>query len=258
MMPEQDIRTVLLEIVSELTSEYGLVQQVHVFDRAKQRIDDSRDIRVQEAILNVWNDLFRTGILAWGSDLTNCDPPFFHPTERGQDYLKRISRNPHNPLGYLQYINDEIPLNPISYSYLEEAIYVYNASHIKSAAVMVGAASESILLDTRDKLIEKMESLGLEIPRALSDWRLLTFFNAMKEELDKRVNDMPRELRESYRAFFSGFLEQVMRVRNEAGHPTSIEPVQDEAVYASLLIFPEQAKLANDLQVWIDTIENEG
>jgi len=40
-------------------------------------------------------------------------------------------------------------------------------------------------------------------------------------------------------------------VRNEAGHPSNIDPVTYDTVHASLLIFPELANLVNELSMWI-------
>ena len=40
------------------------------------------DIRLQEAILTCWHDLFRAGVLSWGVDLDNPGHPFFHIPER--------------------------------------------------------------------------------------------------------------------------------------------------------------------------------
>ena len=46
-------------------------------------------------------------------------------------------------------------------------------------------------------------------------------------------------------------LEQIRMARNEAGHPKSIDAVTPETVHASLLIFPELAKLCHELRSWI-------
>jgi hypothetical protein len=35
--------------------------------------------------------LFRTGLLAWGLNLMNVDPPHFHVTERGHQAISRDS-----------------------------------------------------------------------------------------------------------------------------------------------------------------------
>ena len=52
-----------------------------------------------QAILTQWHDLMRTGYFAWGYNLANPNPPFFHFTDRGRRALERLSRDPGNPAG---------------------------------------------------------------------------------------------------------------------------------------------------------------
>ena len=41
----------------------------------------------EQALLTQFYELFRTGYLAWGMNLSNPDPPFFHITEQGTNAL---------------------------------------------------------------------------------------------------------------------------------------------------------------------------
>jgi hypothetical protein len=47
------------------------------------------------------------------------------------------------------------------------------------------------------------------------------------------------------------FTQQIRTARNEAGHPTSVDPITPETVHALLLIFPELAKLGSELKSWV-------
>jgi hypothetical protein len=58
-------------------------------------------------------------------------------------------------------------------------------------------------------------------------------------------------LREEFEAYWPAFTQQIRATRNEAGHPTSVDPVTADAVHASLLIFPELARLAKRLELWV-------
>jgi hypothetical protein len=44
---------------------------------------------------------------------------------------------------------------------------------------------------------------------------------------------------------------EIRTTRNEAGHPTSIDPVTPESVHASLLLFPVLASLAGEFLKWV-------
>jgi hypothetical protein len=122
---------------------------------------------------------------------------------------------------------------------------------VKAAAVMLGCAAESLNLDLRDRLRSKLASRGL-VPQALDDWRIATVLRAMADELAKRVKDMPRELRERFEAHWPSWSGLFRIARNEAGHPSSVDPVTHEQVHAALLMFHEQARLCADLAAWID------
>jgi hypothetical protein len=62
---------------------------------------------------------------------------------------------------------------------------------------------------------------------------------------------MPRKLYEGFESYWPAFTQQVRVARNAAGHPTSVDPVEEHTVEASLLIFPELVKISTDLQEWI-------
>ncbi len=66
--------------------------------------------------------------------------------------------------------------------------------------------------------------------------------------------NMPPELKEAYDSFWSAFTARIRMVRNDAGHPKSVDPITLEVVHGSLLIFPSLAKLGNDLKRWINSL----
>ena len=69
---------------------------------------------LQEAILTQWYDLFRTGFLAWGLNLTNPNPPFFHLAESGRQALANATRDPSNPAGYLRHLDSMAKVGEIA------------------------------------------------------------------------------------------------------------------------------------------------
>ena len=118
---------------------------------------------------------------------------------------------------------------------------------------MIGAATESIILELRDILLKRIGELGRPPSKDLEDWRIKRVLDVIKEELDKHKRDMPNKLAEAFEAYWMAFIQQIRVVRNEVGHPSSIEPVTPDTVHASLLIFPELFKLTSELKEWIST-----
>jgi hypothetical protein len=211
----------------------------------------TRNIEAEQALLTQLHDLFRTGYLAWGGDITNPNPPFFHVTESGRRLLSRLTRDPGNPDGYKAHFYSGATINAVARSYIEESIQCYVAGLYKAAAVMVGAAAESLILELRDSLISKLNSLSRKLPKDLDDWRVKRTLDAMHAFLSTNKSSLPSELREEFEAYWAAFAQQIRTVRNDVGHPSSVDPVTPDTVHASLLIFPELAKLQNKLMSWV-------
>ncbi|MDQ5853872.1 MAG: hypothetical protein M3380_17765 [Chloroflexota bacterium] len=145
-----------------------------ILDEAAQRLNVRRNHEAEQMLLTFWHDLFRTGHIAWGYDLDNAGPPFCHLTERGRKALIHLSRDPMNPDGYLAYLKSQVELSDIPRSYIMEALQTYSADCYKATAVMVGGAAESIALELRDTLVDRMTPLGHVVPKPLKDWRIKT------------------------------------------------------------------------------------
>lgn len=117
---------------------------------------------------------------------------------------------------------------------------------------MVGCAAESLTLELRDELVAKMKTLGKTIPHNLEDWRVRTVLHALQKDFESQKKTMGLQLRESFEAYWPAFTQQIRAVRNEAGHPVSVDPITDRAVHSSLLIFPELAVLSSNIMHWIN------
>jgi len=248
-----DIRNTLLIVIEEQSPKAptdATLQTNSVLGEASKRLDAQNNHQIEEAILTQWHDLFRTGYLAWGYNLSNPNPPFFHITAQGRSALASVGRDPANPEGYLKYLYSVSQLDPIAKSYLEEGLKCYVSALYKSAAVMVGAASEALINELRDTVRKKLEGSNQKIPQNLKTWRAKETLLGLKAIFEDKNRKMPYTLKEEYQSYWPAFTQQIRAARNEAGHPQSIEPIKQETVHASLLIFPELAKLSNNLLVW--------
>ena len=257
-MSTPDIRATLLEIIAKKDAyirgdrSRGSLQQGSILQELEQQLGRLISLEMEEAILTCWYDLFRNGILSWGFDLSNTDQPFCHVTEHGRKILENLSRDPSNPNGYMTFLLKNTAINPVARSYIEEALNTYNSGCYKACAVMVGAASESLVLSVQMSLIKRMSSLGLTKSRDLEDWRVKKILQSIENIIKQRKKLMPDSLYDSFEAYWPAFTHQIRTVRNDSGHPTSVEPVTPENVHASLLIFPELGILVDNLTNWIE------
>ena len=249
----EKLRRTVLEVVRELGARPDShLQSGAVLQTSAQRLG-IRGIEQEQALLVFWGDLFRIGYLAWGYNLSNPSPPFCHITDLGRKALAAFSRDPANPDGYMANLRAIGKLNPISESYVREALATYAAGCFKATAVMVGAAAESVVLQLRDVLGTRLDVIGQARPPDLDDWRIKKVLDSIESLLAGKKGAMPRALLEAFESYWPAFTQQVRAVRNAAGHPASIDPVDEQTVHASLLIFPELVKLARDLEAWIVT-----
>lgn len=245
-----DIRAMLLTIIAERKGE-GPLQADSVLQEAARRLGIRRDPEAEQQLLTLWGDLFRTGYLGWGYNLANPWPPFCHVTEAGRRALENLSRDPANPDGYLAYLDDIAELDDVATSYLREALAAFNAGLVKAAAVMVGGAAEHLVLSLRDAVSLSIRTLNHEEPAGLDDWRIKPVLNALEGYFDRERKNLPRQLYDRFRSYWPAFTQQIRAVRNDAGHPTTVEPIDHPTVHASLLIFPELAALQTDLLEWV-------
>lgn len=251
MGKNDDIRAMLLQVIerNRPRDRSTNMQSNEILRQASAELGTQIGHIMEEALLTQFHELFRTGYLAWGYNLSNPDPPFFHLTEQGLKTLAGLSADPGNPKGYLARVDRIAHVNAIARAYLEEAVYCYVADHTKASAVMVGAAAESVVLELRDAVETKLKQLQKPVAKDLMDWRIIRVLQALRNIFNG--HSLPVDLKASYEAYWSAFTQQIRVVRNDAGHPSSVDPITPDAVHASLLIFPELLRLADALRSWV-------
>jgi hypothetical protein len=252
-----DVREVILTVVQDHERQAssggarGTLQQGTVLDEVARRLGVAHITDHHVAILTLWNDLFRSGYLGWGLDLGNPNPPFFHVTDRGHKALERVSRDPGNPAGYLRHLHSAASINPVAQSYLSEGLECFATGLYKAAAVMLGGAAESIVLELRDTTLTRTKALGIAPPKGVGDLRLKKILDGLNAFLASKAGGMPHDLREAFEADWPALTHQIRVTRNDAGHPANVDAVLEDGVHASFMLFPELARLATRLSAWV-------
>lgn len=249
----QRIRREVLQVIQEFGKKGSEHLQIeHVLSEVAKRVGGS-GLDFEQALLTVFGDFFRTGHLAWGLNLSNARPPFFHVTEQGRRALEHMGRDPSNPAGYLAHLAARSSLNAVAQSYIEEALDCYNADCVRAAAVMAGVAAESLAFELASVASDRLTKAAETVPKDLSSWKARTVLRALGDILEKRKGKMPPGLREAVEAYWPAFTHQVRSVRNDAGHPANVASVTSSAAHASLLVFPEIAELAAKIRDWMNS-----
>jgi len=238
-----DVREMLLEAIEHLRkAHFGSLQLQSIINHISSSVSNpSPDY--QRMVLTELHELFRTGCLAWGLNFANPSPPLFHVTERGARALENLSRDPANPEGYKQHLKTVAQLNPVAESYLSEALDCFAAGHFKASAVMLGTASESLILELRDAVTNGLKTIGSTVPKGLTAWMIKTVLDEVQKTINAHSSALPKTLKEESDAHWAAFTYQIRKTRNDAGHPTSVDPVSEDDVHGMFLIFPTMARL---------------
>jgi hypothetical protein len=85
----------------------------------------------------------------------------------------------------------------------------------------------------------------------MRDWKVKVVSDALDTFFNQHKKELPADVRAAFEATWSAFAFQIRTTRNDAGHPASVEAVTADTAHASLLVFPQLAKLTNNLSRWI-------
>lgn len=110
---------------------------------------------------------------------------------------------------------------------------------------------QTSVLNERDAVVQQLNATGSSVASELTASRIKTVTAALRRHFDGVKVGFTVELRDQFEAYWSAFPQQIRIVRNDVGHPKSVEPVTPESVHASLLVFPELARLVTALDAWV-------
>lgn len=249
------VRALLLETAVGMSMSHAnkAFDLSHLLRFAAEKATKAGQMVPEPAFLDEWHELLRTGIAASGHNFANPSYPWFHLTARGWRTADNLSRDPANPVGYLSYLQAQASLNPTAHSYVAEALECFSGGQFRAAAVMIGCAAESLVLELRDKIVTRHQSIGRQGPKDLTDWRIKRVLDAVAGVLTAQKHNIPADLRESFEAYWLAFAQQIRATRNDAGHPSGISAIDEESVHASFLVFPNLALLSHRLGAWVTT-----
>ena len=100
-------RKAVLETINKYAGNSNLQSGVVLRDACRVLGITLPDLPTEQIVLTIWDDMFRNGIIGWGFDVNNADPPFCHVTEHGRRTLANLSRGPANPDGYFAHLSTQ-------------------------------------------------------------------------------------------------------------------------------------------------------
>ena len=178
------------------------------------------------------------GILAFGSNAENEKWPWLGVTDYGQRCLKENEILPHDPDGYLQQLEQIRSLDATEKRFIPQALEAFLRNLPDASAVMLGCASEHLLIILALELAKKDPS-GPAIWEKRSEGKALTLLRQLDQEMQQRALQItwPRSLKEQSANTFSGIAQIIRIARNDAGHPALQRPVSRDECFVNLRLF---------------------
>jgi len=202
---------------------YGAAAQLHPND-------------AELALEIVW-DLYRQGLVTWGSNASNPAWPWLRLSRFGEYALQHGPYRFHNKAEFMKALrSDATDLSPDALAYLREAISAFYTNCLLSASVMLGIAAESEFLRLLE-VAKGSKAYGKYFSR-IGDGlsvraKILRFGEAIKPILTL----LPRSATDELGVALNTMQSFIRTARTEAGLPSGANPPARDQVYAYLQLF---------------------
>jgi hypothetical protein len=182
------------------------------------------------------------GVITYGQNQGNAGPDRFSLSQYGEDCVKSRDILPHDPENFLRHVQRNVGFAPTEKRFVEQALQAYLRNLPDASAVMLGCASEYLVISLAEALAnsdpgkEKRTEDAIKSGKAA---RMLDTVNcrlaSLRQSGDPRaLPDALEKIRDTqYRA-----AGDVIRLsRNQAGHPHLGGPADRDYCYTLLRLF---------------------
>jgi hypothetical protein len=193
------------------------------------------------------------GVYTPGISVQHPGFPGLRLTDYGRKCFEAGELTPHDPDGYLKRLKTACPnIDATTLLYVEEALGSFRAGHFLPSAVMIGVASESMLLRLVDAVRGALNpSDQTSFDQATKRSKAKTYHDEVMKLLNRPTVKLPSAVKgDDLSIFVSGIFNIVRQTRNEAGHPTGRRMERDEA-NALLLRFQTYCEGVEKLITWL-------
>lgn len=173
----------------------------------------------------------------------------FYPTEFGKALLEGVAESPADLVGFMKGIQSTATaLEPTTLEFLREAIEDWLHHHLRSAAVMVGLASENEILKIIEQYGNSLEKnkQGDYFQRIKGKRNLKEKFDYLYRRLNQDKGSLPSEIRE-LDTWLLGIFHLIRLSRNDNGHPIGVTATFED-LHAHLTMFRGYARFLSRLK----------
>ena len=214
------------------------------------------DIQDRESVRLIINEFLIEGILSWGINEQNPNPPFPKVTKYGEKCLQHGIPQPYDPDGYLNYLKSEIPLvDDVIFIYMAESLNSYLKGLLLSSTVMLGCASEKAFLLLVDSFInsisdpERKQNIENNIKRNQS---VKKQFDEFRKYFSQTKPQLPKKISDDIEVQLDGVFNFIRNCRNDVGHPTG-RSIDRSLAFNNLRLFIPYCKRIYELIEFFDS-----
>jgi hypothetical protein len=211
---------------------------------------------LRQSAVQSWLYLQRRGFAIPGSRIfpSGLDNLRLELTVHGREWVEGQEPIPEMPSEYIAALQRMVPnLDEVVREYLVEGLGSFEHERFRSAAVMVGAASEKALYMLADRMLGAISSPRWrdKFSTALKRRDLADLFDQMKNVLEQasKLPTRPFEVFDGGKDHLVSLIKAVQVQRNNAVHPMN-EKISDETVRLSYLAFPYALQKVEQLREW--------
>ena len=209
--------------------------------------------RISELVREaMWECLIKR-LLVFGMDGPNSNWPFYRLTEFGRTAVNSVPPQPYDPDGFLKHFDANCGgIDPVVRGYVAEAVQAFNSNCTRSAAVMLGCASEKLLLllcDAFEAAISDPTNKAKFSKDISAKWAISHKYMIVRDRLELmvRAKRLPYDHAETVSSELPAGFELLRRCRNAAGHPDVPGNVDADTVFLNLRTFTEYARRVHAL-----------
>ena len=238
-MTHTEIQRLILRTIS---SKWGDVTLYTIGDALRRK--GAERLRGEKIMESVWTLIAQNYLYI---DYAQPSPTYWKLslTAKGRAAVSDEDINPDNPAGYIRYLCEEIPdLQETVKVYVHEALYAYNNDLCRASSVMLGVASEAVVLEVAVTLGRALQGREAQQYLQVIEARRPSYiakFEAFRKKLESKKIWFPDELTDSLDLTMNSVGELLRIYRNRAGHPTG-DAVDRRDCFTHLHMFVLYAK----------------
>ena len=249
----QDLRTRLRAGILAFLNRHQETQVTTLLDALRQQLP--RFDRTEEtAALEVLHELVTANVIMPGVDRGHLGWPWLRVTEYGRQVIRQGKPLPFDPDQYLAAAQPHLAdMPPLALEVLREAVATYHRGYVRSSAMLLGTASELVMMQLIDAFVAgRPEKERERLNAVMADKSIYARYRIFREEFERARDGLkiPDALSKDIEAIVDLVFNAVRLTRNEAGHPSGA-PLNSVLVATTLQAFLEYADRVARLSAYL-------